>query len=662
MYKVDPNNEMRKLVDKLNEWTRQYDEGKPTISDKEWDEEYFKLVKMEEELGFHYEDSPTYRVVYENKTQLRKVKHNHPMLSLNKTKDIDELKKFVGNKLCTFMCKMDGLTISLRYVDGHLVGAETRGNGEEGEDVTHNAFLIEGIPHSISIKEEFIVDGEVICPTDFFEKNLKGIYKNPRNYAAGAIRRLNSKENENCGLQFIAWDIIKGFDKYKSLGQKLNYLSDMNFIVVPTFVNNSDDITVDKLIDNLKLEAATYDYPIDGIVVKYDDVDYYNSLGSTAHHPSGGLAFKFYDDEYETRLKYIDYDVSRQGILTPVAVFEPVDIDGTTCERASLHNISVMEEVLGETPYVGEPLWIFKANMIIPQVARATKLDYGDIVSHCGVTTGLGGDYGVLCPICGGATEIRTSESGVKVLYCANPTCEGKLTQKIDHWVGKKGMDVKGLSRATIEKLIDWNWVEELKDIYTLKDHKAEWVNKSGFGEKSVTNILNAIEESKSTTLDKILAGIGIPLIGTRVGSDLAKIFDYSYENFKEAVDGDFEFWKLDGYGWEMHNALKEFDYEELDYIVKNYLSLEEPQKTTEKSNIDLNGKTFVITGKLSKKRDEWIKDIENYGGKVASSVSSKTECLICNQKEDTTKYKKAESLNIPIVTEQEFSEKYLKR
>ena len=662
MYKIDPNNEMRKLVDKLNEWTKLYDEGNPPVSDREWDEEYFKLVKMEEELGFHYEDSPTYKVIYENKTQLRKVKHNHPMLSLNKTKDIDELKKFVGDELCTFMCKMDGLTISLRYKDGYLQSAETRGNGEEGEDVTHNAFLVEGIPHSISIKEEFIVDGEVICPLDVFEKKFKGIYKNPRNYAAGAIRRLNSEENKDCGLQFVAWDVIKGFDNYKSLGQRLNYLTDLNFIVVPAFVNNSDDVTVEKLVEDLKLEAASYDLPIDGIVVKYDDVDYYNSLGSTAHHPSGGLAFKFYDEEYETRLKYIDYDVSRQGILTPVAVFEPIDIDGTTCERASLHNISVMEEVLGETPYIGEPIWVYKANMIIPQIARATKLDYGYIVSHCGATTGLGGDFGVLCPICGHGTEIKESESGVKVLYCTNPYCEGKLAQKIDHWVGKKGMDVKGLSRATIEKLIDWGWVEELKDIYTLSEHESEWIDKVGFGEKSVTNILNAIEESTVTTLDKILAGIGIPLVGTRVGSDLSKIFDGSYEKFREAVKGDFEFWQLDGYGWEMHNAIKNFDYEELDFIVENYLSVEKSQLTTKKSNMILQGKTFVITGKLSKKRDDWIKDIENYGGKVAGSVSSKTDYLICNQKENTTKYNKAEQLGIPIITEENFIENFLKR
>ena len=654
MYKVDPNNEMRKLVDKLNEWTKLYDEGNPPVSDKEWDEEYFKLVKMEENLGFHYEDSPTYKVIYENKTQLRKVKHNHPMLSLNKTKDIDELKRFVGNELCTFMCKMDGLTISLRYKDGYLQSAETRGNGEEGEDVTHNAFLIEGIPHSVSIKEEFIVDGEVICPLDFFKKNLKGTYKNPRNYAAGAIRRLNSKENENCGLQFIAWDVIKGFDEYKSLGQKLNYLSDMNFIVVPAFVNNSDDVTIDELIDNLKLEAVLYDYPIDGIVVKYDDTDYYSSLGSTAHHPSGGLAFKFYDDEYETSLLEITYDVSRTGQLTPVAIFEPIDIDGTLVSKASLHNISIMEETLGLYPEYKQPIWVAKMNMIIPQITRAVKNN----IPHDHTIE----DIITYCPICGSPTEIKTSESGVKILYCSNPECEGKLAQKIDHWAGKKGMDIKGFSRATIEKLINWGWIEELKDIYTLKNHKAEWISKSGFGEKSVTNILNAIEESKSTTLDKILAGIGIPLVGARVGSDLAKIFDYSYENFKEAIDGDFEFWRLDGYGWEMHNALKDFNYEELDFVVQNYLSVEKPQLTTENSNMILQGKTFVITGKLNKKRDDWIKDIESYGGKVVGSVSSKTDYLICNQKENTTKYNKAEQLGIPIITEQNFIENFLKR
>ena len=657
MYLVDANNEMRKLVDKLNEWTKLYDEGNPAVSDKEWDDAYFKLVKLEEENKFHYEDSPTYKVVYQAVPWLSKVTHNHPMLSLGKTKDINELKKFIDNKLCVFMCKMDGLTVSLRYINGKLVSAETRGNGTEGEDILHNAWLIEGIPHSISIKEEMIIDGEVICPIDFFEKNLKNTYRNPRNYAAGALRRLNPKENKDCGLMFVAWDVIKGFDNYKSLGQRLNYLNDMNFIVVPAFVNNSDDVTVEKLIEDLKLEASSYDYPIDGIVVKYDDIDYYKSLGSTEHHPLGGLAFKFYDDEYETKLKYIDYDVSRQGILTPVAVFEPVDIDGTTCERASLHNISVMEEVLGETPYVGEPIWVFKANMIIPQVARATKLDYGYIVSHCGATTGLGGDYGVLCPICGGLTEIKESESGVKILYCANPTCEGKLAQKIDHWVGKKGMDVKGLSRATIEKLIDWGWVEELKDIYTLESHKAEWISKSGFGEKSVTNILNAIETSKQTTLDKVLAGIGIPLIGTKAGKDLANKFG-TYENFRKAES----FLDIDGFGWEMDNALLTFDYRELDYIVKNYLLFKEPELTTEKSNDILKGKTFVITGKLSKKRDDWIAEIESYGGKVAGSVSSKTDCLICNQKEDTAKYKKAESLGIPILTEQNFIENFLKR
>lgn len=649
MYPVDANNEMRKLVDKLNRWTELYDKGTPEVSDKEWDDAYFELVKLEEENKFYYSDSPTHKVIYQTVVGLNKVTHNHPMLSLGKTKDINELKKFVGDELCVFMCKMDGLTVSLRYVDGNLVSAETRGNGTEGEDILHNAWLIEGIPHSISIKEEMVIDGEVICPLDFFEKNLKNTYRNPRNYAAGALRRLNSKENENCGLQFIAWDIIKGFDNFKSLAQKLNYLQDLNFIVVPAFVNNSDDVTVDKLIDDLKLEATTYDYPIDGIVVKYDDVDYYKSLGSTEHHPLGGLAYKFYDEEYETSLLEITYDVSRTGQLTPVAVFEPVEIDGTICERASLHNLSVMWDLLGEYPEYKQPIWVAKMNMIIPQITRAIKND----IPHDHTIE----DVITYCPICGSSTEIKTSESGVKTLYCSNPECEGKLAQKIDHWAGKKGMDIKGLSRATIEKLIDWGYISELKDIYNLKQYRDDWVSKTGFGIKSVDNILSAIEESKQTTLDKVIAGIGIPLIGTKAGKDLSKKFE-TYENFRKAES----FLDIDGFGWEMNNALLKFDYTELDYIVENYLSFKKPELTTEKSNDILNGKVFVITGKLSKKRDEWVAEIESYGGKVAGSVSSKTDCLICNQKEDTAKYKKAESLGIPILTEQKFIENFLKR
>ena len=649
MYIADPIERMRNLVDKLNRWTDLYDKGTPEVSDKEWDDAYFELVKLEEQENFWYEDSPVHKVIYQTVPGLTKVTHNHPMLSLGKTKDINELKKFIGNKLCDFMCKMDGLTVSLRYVDGHLVSAETRGDGVEGEDILHNAWLIESIPHSISVKEEMVIDGEVICPIDFFEKNLKNTYRNPRNYAAGALRRLNSKENENCGLKFIAWDIIKGWDNIKSLGEKLSHLEDLNFSVVPFFVNDNSFDNIEKIIKDLKFEAASLDYPIDGIVVKYDDVDYYKSLGSTEHHPNGGLAYKFYDEEYETSLLKITYDVSRTGQLTPVAIFEPVEIDGTICERASLHNLSVMWETLGECPEYKQPIWVAKMNMIIPQITRAIKND----IPHDHTIE----DVITYCPICGAPTEIKKSESGVSTLYCSNPECEGKLAQKIDHWAGKKGMDIKGLSRATIEKLIDWGYVSELKDIYNLKQYKGEWISKAGFGVKSVEKILSAIEESKQTTLDKVIAGIGIPLIGTKAGKDLSKKFE-TYENFRKAES----FLDIDGFGWEMNNALLKFDYAELDYIVENYLSFKEPELTTENSNDILNGKVFVITGKLSKKRDEWVAEIESYGGKVAGSVSSKTDCLICNQKEDTAKYKKAESLGIPILTEQKFIENFLKR
>ena len=364
------------------------------------------------------------------------------------------------------MGKLDGLTCSLRYMDGKLVSAETRGNGEIGEDILHNIVLLENVPRAISFKEELIIDGEVICDLYTFEKYFSDKYKNPRNYAAGAIRRLNSKENENCGLKFIAWDVIKGFDNCKTLSDKLIYLqTHYNFDIVnylPTSKN------IEKDIEKIKDFAVKDYHPIDGVVFKYNDIEYYQSLGNTEHHFRGGLAFKFYDEEYETRLKYIDWTMGRTGVLTPVAVFDPIDIDGTIVERASLHNYSMMKSIMGDCCYCGQQIKVFKANMIIPQISWARKMDYGTVISHGGITCdGFSGDYGLLCPICGGNTSIEKSDSGVENVVCNNPQCSGKLINRIDHFVGKKGLDIKGLSKATIEKLINWNWVSCLSDIFT---------------------------------------------------------------------------------------------------------------------------------------------------------------------------------------------------
>lgn len=351
----------------LNEWTKAYDEGHPVVSDKKWDDLYFEVVEYERE---HPEliiaESPTQTIHFEIVSELKKVKHNHPMLSLNKTKDIEEVKSFIDDKDYIVMAKMDGLTCSLHYESGKLISAETRGNGEVGEDITHNAMVIPSIPKRIPYKESFTIDGEIICTYANFH-NWCHDYKNPRNFAAGSIRLLDSKECKERDLTFVAWDIIDS--DFVSLSNKLNYLDYIGFTVVPYVCNGE----LEPLMDMIKYNAEIKSYPIDGLVIKYNRTDEYEAAGRTDHHFKGGIAYKFYDEEYETRLKYIDYDVSRNGILTPVAVFESIEIDGSTVERCSLFNLSVLKEKLGK-PYIGQKIWICKRNMIIPYIERAEKI------------------------------------------------------------------------------------------------------------------------------------------------------------------------------------------------------------------------------------------------------------------------------------------------
>ena len=639
---------MIELINILNEATKAYDEGHPIMTDEEWDKLYFELVQLEEFNGNPLPNSPTQKIVFEIKNDLKKVKHNHLMLSLNKTKDINEIKEFVEkNQKCIIMEKLDGLTCSLRYVDGKLVSAETRGNGEIGEDILHNIVLLENVPRAISFKEELIIDGEVICDLYTFEKYFSDKYKNPRNYAAGAIRRLNSKENENCGLKFIAWDVIKGFDNCKTLSDKLIYLqTHYNFDIVnylPTSKN------IEKDIEKIKDFAVKDYHPIDGVVFKYNDIEYYQSLGNTEHHFRGGLAFKFYDEEYETRLKYIDWTMGRTGVLTPVAVFDPIDIDGTIVERASLHNYSMMKSIMGNCCYCGQQIKVFKANMIIPQISWARKMDYGTVISHGGITCdGFSGDYGLLCPICGGNTSIEKSDSGVENVVCNNPQCSGKLINRIDHFVGKKGLDIKGLSKATIEKLINWNWVSCLSDIFTLHLHRQEWINKEGFGEKSVDNILNAIEEGKKCSLPFFISSLGISYIGPKVAKEICKYY-FTWEDFRKACGGKWS--DLEGFGPEMEKALNNFDYTEADKIAKilSFQPIEDAKKIE-----TVKGIIFCITGKLSKPRALIQADIEAAGGKVGASITGKTNYLICNKPETSAKYKAAVEKGLPIITEKQ--------
>ena len=650
--------EMAAAIRKLNNATKAYDEGNPIISDKEWDDIYFWLVEAEKYCGFKKPNSPTIKIHYSVVNELVKVKHNHEMLSLPKTKELDEVKNFLGEHEAVAMGKMDGLTCSLRYINGQLVSAETRGDGLVGEDITHNAMVIPSIPKNIDYQDELIIDGEIICTTENFKEFAKE-YKNPRNFAAGSIRLLDARECEKRKLSFVAWEVVKGLEIENSLMGRFLYLIQLGFFVVPHML----------LSTHYKCETAKQkDYvsfiqdmckhcglPIDGVVFKFDDTEYGKSLGKTSHHFNNAIAYKFYDELYETQLKYIDWTMGRTGILTPVAVFEPIEIDGAEVTRASLHNVSVMEEIMGDCCYAGQKIKVFKANQIIPQIASAEKISYGEVISKGGISVdGFSGD--LLCPVCGGGTSLIKSDSGTVNLICDNPQCGGKLINQLDHFCGKKGLDIKGLSKATLEKLINWNWVNSCYSIFELKDYRDKWIQMPGFGVKSVDKILNAIEDAKTTTFDKVISSIGIPLIGKTISKDLASKFA-SYESFREAIDKNFDFSIFEGYGPEMSKALLTFDYRPLDDIVNDHLTIiyEEPKE--EKTSNSLEGKVIVITGKLKhyKNRDALKAAIEAHGGKVSGSVTKNTSYLVNNDVTSTTaKNKTAKELGIPIITEEE--------
>jgi DNA ligase (NAD+) len=399
--------------------------------------------------------------------------------------------------------------------------------------------------------------------------------------------------------------------------------------------------------------ANEFHYPIDGIVAKYDDIKYYQSLGATDHHFKGGFAYKFYDEEYETTLKYIDYDVSRTGILTPVAVFDPVDTGDSIIERASLHNISIMEEVLGKNPYVGQKLVVCKQNMIIPQVVRAEQKTYEELEKENVLFITF---KNTVCPICGHSTKIATSDSGVKTLYCSNDNCPGKLAQQIDHYCSKKGLDIKGISRATIEKLIDWGWINSISDIYKLHSHQMEWMDQPGFGKASVFKILDAIDNSKENTeLIHFISGLGIPLVGGTIAKIICNYYD-TWDDFRAAVGGD---WTVfEGIGPEISKAINSFDFTEADKIANIVNFIYSDKNIISNDNNNISNKIFCVTGKLKtfRNRDEIKKDIESLGGKVTDSISAKTNYLINNDIESTSsKNKKAKELGIPIISEEEY-------
>jgi DNA ligase (NAD+) len=638
------------LIEELNKATEAYDKGAPHMTDREWDVMYYHLIEIEKKQGWAAPNSPTQQVHYNVVNELVKVHHNHFMGSLDKTKSLDELNEFCGNRTAFLSLKLDGLTCSLYYANGCLRRAETRGNGTVGEDITHNALVTPSIPKRIDYLDELVVDGEIIClDKDFIPFSEE--YANSRNFAAGSIRLLDSRECAKRNLTFVAWELVNGYENVNSAIDKLQSLRKLGFHVVPFEIIEKEQIT-EQLVESMKMVAKIDGYPIDGLVVKYDDISFGRSLGATAHHRRDGLAFKFFDESMPTLLQDIEWSMGRTGVLTPIAIFNEIELMGSTVSRASLHNVSVMKELLGYA-HKNQPIMIFKANEIIPQVSEAENKEYQGFNYYQDKPIF---SIPTQCPICGGDLKL-SCEVNTEVLRCENPFCEGKLINKLDHFCGKSGLDIKGLSKATLEKLIDWGWVNCFADIFELRHHYTEWIQKPGFGKASVEKLLDAIEYAQyNSTHESFISAIGIPLIGRTMVKELMKNGIPTYETLYNLVQQGQDFSQFNGFGYEKSESLLRFDYTEAN---KAYalMTLVAPEPE-EKKESTLEGKSIVITGTLKafKNRAELQRVIEAAGGKVVGSVSKNTSYLINNDIESTSaKNQAAKRLGVPIITEEDF-------
>ena len=626
---------MIELIKELNKASEDYyNFGTSNLTDKEFDEKLEQLKKLEKEMGLVYSNSPTQKIGAPVLGSIKKVKiQGKPMLSLDKVHSMQEITNWAKGQKIVGSIKCDGLSCRLTYKNGVLISANTRGDGTIGGDITEHVKYFTNVPLHINKQDKYVIDGEAIIKLDNFEIiNKNNEFKNPRNTAAGTLNLLDMSIVKQRRLSFIAWDVIEGGD-YKTYSDNIIEASQLGFEpVFWTFETDNDYIL---------LWAKKLNIPCDGVVWKYEDLTF--DTTRTDKFFNNAVAWKPANETYDTKLLDIEYTIGRTGKLTPVAVFEPVDILGSECERASLHNLSIMEQIFGTLcPDKGTPIKVFKADLIIPQVETAEK-------------SGNGLAIPILenCPICGEKLIIK-QDNDSKVLFCPNEQCEGKFLNIVDHYAGKSGLDIKGLSKATLTKLINWGWLNSLTDLYKLNMHKQEWYTKSGFGIKSVDNILNAIEASKKTTLNKFIAALGIPLVGSKVAKDLASHFG-TWNKFMEAVDNKYEFYQLQNFGIEMYKAILGYNYTEARFIAKEYLEFETTQ--TETAN-KLSGLTFVITGKVHKvkNRDELKTIIENNGGKVTGSISKNTDYLINNDINSTSaKNISATRLGIPILTEEEF-------
>ena len=629
MEKLDAYTRMKQLVEELNKHTELYDAGHPVISDAVWDKMYFELSELERQFpSIVLPESPTQKVNYTVVTELQKVKHNHPMLSLDKTKDWNEFVKYFMNKDVVGMTKLDGLTCSLRYMNGALVSAETRGNGEEGEDILHNALVVKNIPKRIDYADELIVDGEIICTKKDFEE-FKEEYANPRNFASGSIRLFDSKECAGRNLRFVLWNVIKGpcstvianFEKMQNLG----------FEVTP-WTSSFDWDAKEFLVER----AEEYGYPIDGLVGRFNDVSFGESLGTTGHHSRAAYAFKFYDELYDAKLLDIEWTMGKTNTITPTAVFETVNIDGTDVSRASLHNISIIKN-LGLTNNC--TVRVYKAKQIVPQIDSCDTDGNGAIVIPS------------ICPVCGGKTAI-TKENESEVLVCTNQNCSGKLLGRLKFFVSKPAMNIDGLSKATLEFLIAERWVKKFKDIYHLDKYRYEWEQFDGFGEKSVGKILDAIKKSRSVTCANFITALSINGVGKSAAKTISDAFNGDFNAFYEAFKSDYDWAELEDIGSitasNITKYLRENEAEIVDLAAE---MLFVTPKKVEVVDSPLSGLKFCITGSFSQSRNVLKKKLEDRGAKFVSGVSKNLDVLFCGERAGT-KLTKARSFGVRVVDE----------
>ena len=638
--------ELKEKIDKAK--FAYYNTDNPIISDKEYDN-LIKKYGEEPSVGAPVLDSIKKITIVDK-----------PMLSLDKAHNEKEIISFSNGYDIVASIKCDGLSVRLIYKNGMLFSANTRGNGSEGADITEHIKYFTNVPLKILKTEKYIIDGEAIIYDDDFKIiNKNNQFKNSRNTASGSLALLDMNIVKQRRLSFIAWDIIQGGCSSKCYHYNMEEAEELGFTTVPMLILDATKIEQEEIADinqTLLKESKEKGIPCDGVVWRINDVKEGNRRGQTAHHFLNAVAWKPNDETYKTNLKNIEWTMGRTGILTPVAIYNDIEIEGTVCNRASLHNYSIMKELFhNQVPIVNQEITIFKSNQIIPQVKSVKKYEIKDDEKYQFLPAPI------ICPYCGKYTKIK-QDNNSQFLYCDNLLCEGKLINKLEHFCGKKGLDIKGLSKATFQKLIDWNWINNIEDVFYLSNYKNEWIKKPGFGIASVDKILKSIEEHRHTTLDAFISAIGIPLIGRAVAKDLINYFE-TYEDFRNAVnDKDYHFYNLNNFGEEMDNSIKNFDYTEADKISK-LLTFESPIVNNNKINDNLAGKTIVITGKLTnfKNRAELKSVIEAHGGKVVDSISAKTDILINNDINSTSsKNKAAQARNISIISELDFIQQYI--